>query len=93
MRTIVIQIGNSDDKLTQRMWSSFVADVDAVVQASAAAIHFFGAPPNYTEWQNVAWIFVIEERSVEQLKREVACIRQNFLQDSVAWLEGEAVFI
>ena len=94
MKTITIQIGNTDDKLTQEEWASFVGTISALLEDSNASIHFFGAPPNYERWQNAAWVFVAEDWISEQaVKSEVVDIRKLFKQSYLAWTEGVTEFI
>jgi len=94
MLTITLQIGNSDDKLTQREWSSFVIEVSAIVEGNASHTHFFGAPSNWFVWQNVAWVIQFDDDAVKEIfKKKLIGIRKKYRQDSVAWTEGETVFI
>jgi hypothetical protein len=93
MRTITIQIGNSDDKLSQREWYKFVISVRKLISVYCNAIHFFGAPANWESWQNVAWIITCDDNRVEALKTAVAEVRAEFNQDSAAWTEGETEFV
>ena len=88
MITVSLQIGNSDDKLSQKEWASFVRDIKKVLMINEAFIHFFGAPSNHEEWQNACWVFNISDTS--DLKSDILKIRTKYNQDSVAWLEGEA---
>ena len=93
MKTITIQIGNSDDKLTQAEWASFVRTMRSSILDSAHTVHFFGAPMNWENWQNAAWVIAIEEDRIPILKQEIIKVRQEFKQDSVAWTEGETLFV
>ena len=43
--TATIQIGNSDDKLTQAEWSQFVASVDGHLCVNVTDTHFRGFAP------------------------------------------------
>lgn len=43
MKTATIQIGNSDDKLTQSEWSDFVSAIKDAVQRFSERIHFLAA--------------------------------------------------
>lgn len=92
MKTISIQIGNSDDKLTQAEWSQFVARVGSYVRA-AGHIHFFACSGGECPWQNAAWIVVCDSDYIEKLKRELSELRVIFKQESVAWMEGETQFV
>ncbi len=92
-RTITIQIGNSDDKLSQSEWASFVMMMRTQILDHCDSVHFFGAPANWEAWQNVAWVFTCDYKKVSSLKTAVATVRAEFHQDSVAWTEGETQFI
>ena len=43
--TVTIQIGNSDNKLTQEEWADFVSAVSNAVSESEARVHFFAPSP------------------------------------------------
>jgi hypothetical protein len=93
MKTITLQIGNSDDKLTQREWSKFSKLVDKQVQSKAAAVHFSGCSMPDAPWQNACWVFEMDKDFVADLKAELSQIRANYQQDSVAWTEGQTAFV
>jgi hypothetical protein len=93
VKTVSIQIGNGDDKLSQRRWNHFVPNLRQLVEKDCLKLHFFGAPENWSEQQNVAIIFDIHEDRVDHLKDQVAQLGQQFEQDSVAWTEGRTVFL
>jgi len=91
MKTICVQIGNSDDKLSQSEWSTFVQHVDSAIRRFAVEVYFFGGAANWMPWQNVAWVFSCED--TQALKDVLYIERVGFKQDSIAWLEGETQFI
>lgn len=93
MVTTVIQIGNSDDKLTQAQWAHFFKRVDNAVKSRASQIHFSGASHPSAEWQNAAWIFEIEETPSLRLYDDLKVFCEMFSQDSIAWTEGKTIFI
>lgn len=93
VKTITIQIGNSDDKLSQVKWSEFVSDVENAIHQVADRIHFFGSPPSVARWQNATWVASVSEHHIHALKAEIKSIRTYFNQDSAAWTEGETQFI
>lgn len=94
MITITLQIGNSDDKLTQAEWHRYVEAVRELLEGRpGVAVHFFGAPPTWTPWQNAAWVFAAEPDALPALREALAEIRARYLQDSVAWTEGATEFI
>ena len=91
--TVSLQIGNSDDKLTQLQWSDFVTVIGNIIQMHKGEIHFFATSEGSQPWQNAAWIFNVSENSLKILQKHVTETRKDFKQDSVAWLEGITVFI
>jgi hypothetical protein len=93
VKTIVVQIGNSDNKLRQADWARFVQRVGGIVREHAETIHFFGGPENWAAWQKVGWIFDCEEARVGNLKMRLAETRKEFLQDSAAVTVGETEFV
>ncbi len=93
MKTVTIQIGNSDDKLAQGIWAGLVAATADAIVASGVEVHFHGAPPNWTAWQNVAWVVVGNEEQLLALKKEVGRLRRIYEQNSAAWTEGKTEFI
>lgn len=93
MKTVTLQIGNTDDKLTQEEWANYVADMRAAIMSLASQTHFFGGASNWDRWQNVAWIVVCGPGEIEQLKTAASAVRKQYRQDSVAWLVGDTEFI
>lgn len=93
MKTVTIQIGNSDNKLSQKEWSSFVACVYDLLRLSAWEIHFAGTSNPTAPWQNACWVFDIDEEDFFGLKQELRSIAHQYNQDSIAWTVGETEFI
>lgn len=92
---VYISIGNSDDKLSQADWSSYVRDVD---RAFEAAVRYEGARvhgrwhslPN-EPWQNACWCAEWHEdlaHIVSALKRKLITVAVAYRQDSIAWAEA-----
>lgn len=97
---IYISIGNSDDKLSQADWSSFVLDVDrafnSAVQFEGAWVHgrWYSRPDE--PWQNACWCAEWHDdlaHVVAALKRTLASIARTYRQDSIAWAEATTEFI
>jgi len=90
--TITVQIGNSDDKLTQREWSEYweatATDVDDLCET-----HFSGSSHGYAPWQNHCWVGEIEESDIPVLTNRLRVVRERFRQDSVAITVGKTEFI
>jgi hypothetical protein len=91
-RNVCIQIGNSDDKLTQKEWSDFCAEVVSAC-GDCGVVHFSGGPSTHMPWQNFCVCVEIAFYNIAVLKQNIACIRKRYGQDSVAWLVGKVEFI
>jgi hypothetical protein len=94
MPTLTIQIGNSDDKLTQVEWSAFVSAIrQESILKNCVQIHFAGAPRNDERWQNFCFVVECQPEQVAPLKASLTDIRKVFNQDSVALTIGETEFV
>lgn len=95
MKTVAILIGNSDNRLTQRRWSEFVRSVHVTVNSFSDEIHFDGASPSDSPYQNHCWVFQAELSAAEQenFKRAISANAALFQQDSIAVVIGETKFV
>lgn len=93
MKTITIQIGNSDDKLPQARWARFVEDIAVIISYRHCRIHFFACSAGGELWQNAAWVVVCSAEEAALLKAAITEMRGAYDQDSVAWTEGETQFV
>lgn len=91
--TACIQIGNTDDKLTQKSWSWFVADMKEAIERIASEVHFFGGSETYAPWQNACWVVEFDVAEEDRLVEEIAVIRDRWNQTSVAMLCGKVQLI
>lgn len=87
---ILIQIGNSDDKLSQTQWSSFCHSLLDLCE-SYGDVHFSGGSDPTAPWQNYA--VMVESHRPGTLKMEIGLLRYRWGQDSIAWLDGQTQFI
>lgn len=94
MKTVIVQIGNSDDKLPQKRWSEFVMGTDDLIQELADKVHFSGASGSAAPWQNACWVLMCDEvvlrDSLVPLLRNLADV---FHQESIAVTIGDTRFI
>lgn len=94
MKTITIQIGNSDDKLTQKEWARFWADINhEIVLCAGGKIHFCGLSPSQQPWQNGCWVVEIDGSQALALRDSLKRVREEHKQDSIAWTEGDTAFV
>ncbi len=93
MKTITIQIGNTDNKLSQQQWSEFHHNADIVIRNYATEVHFFGGSENWKPWQNLCWVVTAAEDWIGPFKIAMATLARHYGQDSIAYTEGETLFL
>lgn len=93
-KTIFVQIGNSDDKLSQARWAEFIAATGHLISSYAQEFHFAGFSSPSAKWQNACWCLVpASELDEKTLRKRLASLAAIFDQDSIAWAEAVAEFI
>jgi hypothetical protein len=82
---VYISIGNSDDKLSQAEWSTFVQDTADIVSDNAVSILgvWFSSPAS--QWQNACWSADIHSKDLDFTKGALAELAKRYRQDSIAW--------
>jgi hypothetical protein len=93
MKTVIIQIGNTDDKLSQREWASFVDAVRDEIHLNAWEIHFSGFSSSDAPWQNACWVVSMDDDRLFGLKQELCYFAHQYNQESIAWTEGITEFL
>ena len=91
--TVVIQIGNSDDKLSQIEWSAYIHAVNSVIDKYADEIHFTGFSSPTVIWQNACWVVTLNTNVSTNLWAGLESLLGKFNQNNIAWTEGITVFI
>ena len=93
MTTLVIQIGNSDDKLSQEEWSKYGRRTHETIMTFAKEMHFSGGSYIFDPWQNACFVCEIADKYLEDLYTALIDIASRWGQDSIAITRGETVFI
>ena len=93
VKTISILIGNSDDKLSQKQWAEFVDNVEFWIKKFCSSIHFSGGSANNLPWQNYCFVFEVEADKEIWIKANLAEIKIKYNQDSIAWIDGQTIFL
>lgn len=93
--TAVVQIGNSDNKLTQAAWAEFIAETGYVIKKHSEHTHFAGASLPTEPWQNFAWAFEVRLRRLRlgALQHDLAELAARYEQDSIALTTGSTEFV
>lgn len=103
--TVVIQIGNTDDKLSQERWAAFVGQLERAIQR-LGDVHFFGCSMPDSPWQNCCAVVEVEDlvwknydwASFDEWVKHVitpglADLRDRYNQDSIAMTLGHTEFV
>lgn len=95
MSDLTIQIGNSDNKLTQVEWSLYIKDMDALIRAHTRTVHFSGGSSGDKPWQNWCWFCThnLPPEVLEFFLSQVTEVRKKYHQNSVAVTIGDTKFI
>ena len=99
MKTLTIQIGNTDNRLTQQEWADYVREISQFLQGTTSSVHFSGGSPAEAPWQNYCWVCGLEEliwhleHHDEVLLTTLSGIGKKYNQDSVAVTIGETQFV
>jgi len=93
MKTITIQIGNTDNKLTQLLWSNYCKMIHSELIKDYIQLHFVGGSHFDSPWQNACFVFNCSNEKVEYIKGIVSMVGKNYGQESVAFTEGNTEFI
>jgi len=91
MNTVTVQIGNTDNKLTQAEWSDYVSDLRLVTSKRCGVVHFRGSSPSAAPWQNHC--VVADCENIEVLNVELSALCEKYNQVSVAVTVGITKFI
>ena len=93
MKTLCIQIGNSDNKLTQGEWSDFCLDTHKACLKFGKQVHLVGYSASNSQYQNACVIVDVWPHKKSNLISELIDIKDAYRQDSIAVLSGETEFI
>jgi len=93
IKTLIVQIGNSDDKLTQKEWAVYCSEIHSSMNSYCVDIHFNGCSDGSHPWQNMCIVGEVPAGNVGGLKDQLRSIRERWHQDSVAILVGDSEFI
>lgn len=92
-RTVVVQIGNTDNKLSQQEWSQFIKETESVLAGFVGQVHFSGGSSPDAPWQNWCFVHVSYYEHEESLKIRLKELALKFRQDSIAVTFGETQFV
>ena len=93
METVIIQIGNSDNKLSQKDWTNFISVIRNLVGKHCGQVHFDGGSRFDSIYQNFCVIAEIHTIDKENITKDLSTVRKTFNQDSIAVTFGETKLV
>lgn len=93
METVIIQIGNSDDKLSQADWASFIKSTREAIGRHCGQVHFDGGASFDSRWQNVCIVAEIQPIDKQNLQDDLQRVRKAWKQHAIAVTFGKTVMI
>jgi hypothetical protein len=93
MTTYTIQIGNTDNKLSQNFWSNFCKSIHSELIRDYVQLHFVGGSHFDAPWQNACFVFNCSDDKIKNLKKTISEIGKNYYQESIAFTKGSTEFI
>jgi hypothetical protein len=83
--TVYCSIGNSDDKLSQTAWSDFARKFVILMRRYASPVFGVWFSTSDSAYQNACVSAQIPVLHIDPLRLELAELREEFSQDSIAW--------
>lgn len=93
MTQIYVSIGNSDDKLTQALWSSYVDTADVTVREWCSQLLGFWLSPSADRYQNACWSGEIDEGKLEDLRIDLRRLARVYDQESIVLSVASTEFL
>ena len=93
MKTILVEIGNTDNKLTQQHWARFCSDVAKYVGRYAEQIYTSAYSLPNAEWQNACWHFEISDDGIAPLRLWLQRFCKNYHQQGIMWSETSSTML
>lgn len=84
MKTYIVAIGNSDDKLSQREWVHYAHSTSLVVDQIAEQVHAKGWALPDSQYQNVVFVFQADETNEAFLRERLSVLAREFDQEAIA---------
>ena len=93
MKTITVQIGNTDNKLTQHEWAQLIFQVKNTLDIFANEIHFSGGSSYDAPWQNACFVAEVNDDKLPVIRAMFSTAAYLYKQDSIAMTTGDTEFI
>jgi hypothetical protein len=89
--TVVIQISNANDLLSQEKWSAYVRDMNHAIRSACRTVFSFAASEGHAPQQHAIWI--VEPFDPDRLKNDVRDLREHYKSFGAAWIQGETQYV
>jgi len=90
---VLVEIGNTDNGLTQQEWGNFCEDVITAIVIRSEQIYSSLYSLSPAKWQNAGFHFKVTELEAMKLQTELLAIKSKYHQQSIAWSRTETTFL
>lgn len=91
--TVVVLIGNSDDKLSQLEWAKFIDDLDEAINQHRQKMYHAGYSEPKSMYQNTSRVFDMAVHEVMGLRTKLGILAKNYKQESIALVIGQTELV
>jgi hypothetical protein len=93
--TVTILAGNSDDRLTQQLWSEMIAAIREIVvfQSLGGNVMFEGFTDGAERWQTACWVIVLPDDPFvpSKMRDQLRGVAHAFEQQSILWVQADQI--
>ena len=93
--TVTILVGNSDDRLTQQLWSEMIAAVREIVVFGSLGgnVMFEGFTDGAERWQTACWVIVLPDDPFvpATMREQLRGVAVAFEQQSILWVQADRI--
>ena len=95
--TCVLLVGNSDDRLTQRTWSEFTAELEQAIIRCSSNLYQQAYTAPTSRFQSATYTFAISANSrlhaIQKLRDRFDRLRAAYGQNKIAFVVGTTEFL
>lgn len=93
MKTCVIAIGNTDNKLTQQQWAAYCADMEDFVDRYGTHTFAKTYAVSNSQYQNAVYVFSAEDDTVPFIRSRLSTAALSYGQESIALMVGDTEMV
>lgn len=88
---VTILVGNLNDKLSQKWWSSYCVQVSELASLYSVRSLFSGCESGWSQYQVAAWVIEIEADKLPTIREKLVNLSTTYRRAYAALVVGEIV--